>query len=116
MEIKKCINCIHYKLCARHGEILDILNGGVICDMFTNESRVVQLPCLVGDTMWYVRSWRKDIQKCRVSMLQQKANKSWKFRISYPDGGVSDFTLDEIGKYIFLTEEDAKKKLEELDV
>lgn len=113
METKKCTDCMSYEPCAYWGNILDPIHGGVTCNMFKDKSKFVELPCLVGDTMWYVRSWSKEIKKCRVSMLQQKADKSWKFRISYPGGGVSDFTLDEIGKYVFLTEEDAKKRLEE---
>lgn len=39
-------------------------------------------------------------------MLQQKANKSWKFRVS-DNGSVSDYTLDEIGSKIFLNYDDA---------
>lgn len=115
METKKCIDCIHYKLCARHGEILDILNGGVICDMFADESKFVQLPLLVGDTVWYVASWAQRVDKCKVSMLQQKADKTWKVRITQPRCGVFDITLDEIGKRVFLTEEEAQKKLETID-
>ena len=44
-------------------------------------------------------------------MLQQKADKSWKFRVTTKY--VSDYDLDDIGTYIFFTKEDAEKALEE---
>ena len=48
----------------------------------------------------------------KVSMIQQKADKSWKIRMS-EGGSVSDHTLSDIGKYIFFSKEEAEKKAEE---
>ena len=48
----------------------------------------------------------------KVSMIQQKANKTWKIRMS-EGGSVSDHTLSDIGKYIFFSKEEADKKAEE---
>ena len=48
----------------------------------------------------------------KVSMIQQKADKSWKIRMS-EGGSVSDHTLSDIGKYIFFSKEEADKKAEE---
>lgn len=54
------------------------------------------------------------IQEGNVSMLQQKADETWKFRVSWkPDSFVGDFVLSDLGKEIFLTEEEAKKRLED---
>lgn len=47
--------------------------------------------------------WEADkVEEGKVSMLQQKADKSWKFRTPW-----GDFALSDLGKEIFLTEEDA---------
>ena len=48
----------------------------------------------------------------KVSMIQQKADKSWKFRMS-EGGSVSDHTMSDVGYYIFFDKEEAEKKAEE---
>lgn len=60
--------------------------------------RVVRLA--FGDTEY---RWEADrVDEGAVSMLQQKADETWKFRTPW-----GDFTLSEIGKTIFLTEKEA---------
>jgi len=54
--------------------------------------------CCVPDT----------IEEGAVSMLQQKADESWKFRVSWKiDSSCSDFALSDLGKEVFLTEDEA---------
>lgn len=48
-----------------------------------------------------------EIIKGKVSMLQQKKDGTWKFRTD----GVTDFTLDAIGKTVFLNQADAENEL-----
>lgn len=48
----------------------------------------------------------------KVSMIQQKADKSWKIRMS-EGGSVSDFTTRDIGEWIFFDKAVAEKKAEE---
>lgn len=48
----------------------------------------------------------------KVSMIQQKADKSWKIRMS-EGGSVSDHTISQIGDLIFFGKEEAEKKAEE---
>lgn len=54
---------------------------------------------------------RIEIIKGKVSMLQQKSDKSWKIRITV-NSSVWDFTPNEIGTEYFLTKEEAEKALE----
>lgn len=71
------------------------------------EEKEIRMPaCSVGDEVWYKR-WRVEPIKCRVSMLQQKADKSWKVRLTPPDSGVFDITMDEFNQFCFSTEEEA---------
>lgn len=71
------------------------------------EEKEIRLPsCSVGDEVWY-KGWRSEPVKCRVSMLQQKADKSWKVRLTPPDCGVFDITLEEFNKSCFSTKEEA---------
>lgn len=60
--------------------------------------------CSVGDVVYYAYC-RKEPAKCKVSMLQQKADKSWKVRLTPESGAVFDITLDEFNEYCFFTNE-----------
>ena len=78
---------------------------------------VIVPPCKVGDTVWWLTTanWQQTewkIVECKVSMLQQKADKSWKIRISH-NSSVFDITTDKLGKAVFLTKEDAEEALKE---
>ena len=76
---------------------------------------VIVPPCKVGQTVWWLRGWcdgSHEIAEGKVSMLQQKADKSWKVRITV-NSSVWDFTPNEIGTSYFLTKEEAEAKLKE---
>lgn len=71
------------------------------------EDKELRLPsCSVGDEVWY-KGWRNEPVKCKVSMLQQKSDKSWKVRLTPPDSGVFDITMDEFNRLCFYTKEEA---------
>lgn len=54
------------------------------------------LPVRLGTQVWQVSD---TIRKGKVSMLQQKADGTWKFRVSFPgSGSVYDYKMSEIGK------------------
>ncbi len=74
-------------------------------DAFKDE-QVKLPPCSVGDEFWCI-DWRGEPVCCRVSMLQQKADKSWKIRLTMPARGVFDLTLEEFNKQCFVTREAA---------
>jgi hypothetical protein len=79
----------------------------------------IKLPIHIGKPVWVAKAYYNKLSnqihtrldKGKVSMLQQKVDKSWKFRVTTKY--VSDYTLDDIGIYIFFTEEEAKKALAE---
>ena len=95
--------------CARHwAEIIAdyLLANGVIVSM-----------CYIGQPMWYVyKSYngRVEIRAGKISMIQQKADKSWKFRFSH-NSSVWDFKTEDIGVKYFTTKEEAEAKLRELE-
>lgn len=68
-------------------------------------------PILVGDKVWVI-DYDNGITECKVSMIQQKADRSWKFRISHPKWGVYDRPATDLGKSVFRSEQDAKDELE----
>ena len=76
-------------------------------------------PCKVGDIVWLIKSlnWQQTewgIKEGKISMIQQKADKSWKFRVT-ENHSVQDYTVDKIGKTVFLTKEEAEQALRKED-
>lgn len=79
---------------------------------------VVLPPCRVEQMVWLIKplNWQQTewgIKEGKISMIQQKADKSWKFRVT-ENHSVQDYTVDKIGKTVFLTKEQAEQKLKEL--
>lgn len=103
--MKTCKDCIHFEVCCYVDMFLPI------CDSFKDKSKFIEIPCSIGDEIWRI-NWRNEVILSTVSMLQQKRDKTWKIRLS-DDGSVFDVTPDDIGKTIFLTREEAEKKLDE---
>lgn len=98
-EIARCENCE---------------NGIGIADYLLANGVIVP-PCKVGDMVWLIKSlnWQQTewgIKEGKISMIQQKADNSWKFRVT-ENHSVQDYTVDRIGKTVFLTKEEAVKAL-----
>jgi hypothetical protein len=88
---------------------------------FKYKEQYVVLPAYVGQQVFRLRSkFEYDgrnfnmvgyaIEEGKVSMIQQKADKSWKIRVSIR-GGVGDYSIEDFNRYIFLTESAAKEEL-----
>ena len=118
----KCKNCIHYDVCQYHIDEETTMTVAECAFEFRHKDQYVKLPAFVGQEVWYIKHCHKfedgqfkvvdyKVGKGKVSMLQQKADKSWKIRITF-DHSVSDYTLEEFGTAIFLSEIDANNKVE----
>ena len=114
-----CKDCIHYEICLLRKDF-DTYNitpdgwDGNTCKQFKHSTTV---PFMIGQPMWKLCIWHNspaEILDSRVSMIQQKADKSWKIRISNRFG-TEDFKAGDIGKYIFLTKESAEEALVEFN-
>lgn len=116
-----CKDCLCYKACNYHIDEETTMSVNECSTGFINKDEYVKLPLYIGQQVWFVRHWyfsdKLEIIEGKVSMLQQKADKSWKFRIS-EGGSVSDYTIKDIGKTIFLSlteaEEEYNSKLREI--
>jgi hypothetical protein len=67
-------------------------------------------PCYIGQEIWHITKHYDgliEIGRGKVSMLQQKADKSWKIRITV-NSSVWDFTPNEIGTRYFFSKEEAE--------
>ena len=82
-----------------------------------DEYGVIVPPCKVGQTVWDLHQRYNGtfvIQEGKISMITQKADKSWHLRITV-NSSVWGFTPNEIGERYFLTKEEAEKKLHKLE-
>ena len=121
---KACKDCIHYNLCQRLDACFEYYNAPSPIHLpetcsacFKDKSRFIELPCAVGDKAWWLTTanWQQTewkTEEVRVSMLQQKADKSWKIRLTH-NSSVFDITTEDIGKTVFLTKEEAENALKE---
>lgn len=87
-----------------------------------------KLPCKVGDTIYGLID--KEIFDCKVSMVYQKADKSWNFRFSYRKYVTrnpwvanpkyewvtyqNEYTMGDFGKKVFINKAEAEQQLKEL--
>lgn len=113
-----CKDCIHYDICQYHIDEETTMTINECTHEFAHKEQYIKLPVFVGQTVWRVYqaySGRVDVTNGKVSMLQQKADKSWKFRFSESGtGSVGDYVLDDLNTRIFLTKEAAEEKAERL--
>lgn len=97
-------------------DITDHTETDYIVECLLNNGVIVP-PCYIGQEIWYLcehYDGSVEIKKGKISMLQQKADKSWKFRITI-NSSVWDFKVDDIGVRYFLTKEEAEERLKKVN-
>lgn len=105
-----CKDCLCYKACNYHIDEETTFTVNECGHGFLDKKQYIKLPAYVGQQVWLVYTWfdgRVEIKEGKVSMLQQKVDKTWKIRISC-NGSVSDYTVEDFGNYVFLTREAAE--------
>lgn len=109
-----CKDCIHYDRCkhliSKWGINLD--KGINTCDDFKDKSTTLDLPCKVGDTVYYIYPIMHSIREDRCFVKQIIVDE-----ISLDINGIRIF--DELGidhdlERIYFTKEEAEKALEGL--
>lgn len=113
-----CKDCAHYEVCEIQNEIP--FKKSEKCRLFKDKSKFIELPCKVGDTVYSIKD---DFYNYKIHSGLQKGkvigfefNKKcfiWvHFKNDTPTGGIA-FELNDIGKTVFLTKEEAEKSLKE---
>ena len=103
---------VYFNDCLLKGEPRSKSLNGFIADHLI-ENGVIVPPCRLHQTLWEI-TWNKRIEQCKVSSLTQKADGSFKIRISPKCSGVYEITPDKIGEKVFLTKAEAEQKLKEM--
>jgi hypothetical protein len=75
---------------------------------------VILPPMRLGQICYKPYSWQDEAVECRVSSITQKADGTFKIRLTNLRGKwVFEITAEDIGKTVFLTKEEAEKALKE---
>ena len=78
------------------------------------DNGVIVPPCKVGDKFWMIDCSNR-IQKCKIFSVNYHKNQNddmWMYGIKIEDGMVLTCEDDDIGKYVFLTREEAERALQ----
>lgn len=115
---KQCEDCVHYIICEKecrnkyeNGEceycynyFCKVRKEAEKCNFFKDKSRFVDLPCKVGDTVYFV--YRNEIFEHKIRKIEIG---------EYGGFACSShcFPFSSFGQYVFLTREEAEKALRE---
>jgi len=97
----------------------DVMNALAEYEDLEEQGLLVRLPCNVGDTVYRVNVGAKQpiipMTVSEIHFLCYKNERAIRFdAIGKEDMGESCYRLEDIGKTVFLTREEAEKKLEEM--
>lgn len=94
----------HNKCCNKLAEYEDLEEQGLL----------VRLPCKVGDTVYVpTRNFISELRIIMISVDMHGIYFGWKLN-SGIYSNLDGFSINKLGKTVFLTREEAEKKLEEL--
>lgn len=104
-----CKNCYIQQVFKKLADYEDLEDQGLL----------VRLPCKVGDTVYRVNAGAKQpiipMTVSEIHFLCYKNERAVRFdAIGKEDMGESCYRLEDIGRIVFLTREEAEKKLEEM--
>ncbi len=96
-----------------------ILTKLAVYEDLEEQGLLVRLPCKIGDTVYRVNAGAKQpiipMTVSEIHFLCYKNERAVRFdAIGKEDMGESCYRLEDIGRIVFLTREEAEKKLEEL--
>lgn len=111
-----CKDCAHYDICLFHIDEETEMTVNE-CDQFKDKTRFVELPCKVGDTVYRIihskDKYRHYTNKLEIADWWQIVEIGiYQDDICFIDDSDNEFTIDDIGKTVFLTREEVEKALE----
>lgn len=118
----EAVETVKLALCAKHMVDLETLNNTPISRLVElasadKDGRCIIPPCKVGDTVYEVTS-RKTISEYRVKAIRVElfcTFLEWDIAAGFVDKSIFGVPVDEIGKTVFLTREEAEKALAEME-
>ena len=96
-----CVDCVHAEVCEEYGEVFSLIKGGK-CSLFKDRARFVEVPCKLGDEIFYT--------------VMGKIHQAVVDRIELYDEGVAIITADGYcpdSSICYHTQEEAEQALKE---
>ena len=114
-----CQDCVHYEVCEVTYPDLDLPFVNLEkCRLFKDKSKFIELPCEVGDMVWFIKfafSYAKrPIPAMICGMKTFSNNGAFTFMALTVENNINrNFTNYDIGRTVFLTKEEAEQALKE---
>lgn len=114
-ELDRCVECGK-----QHEQLAKWLEELKRFKSLQDQGRLLELPCAVGDTVWTnssMQGWyfRKKDKPYKATVVFVGINGTENFMyVDFGNGHILQFNFSDIGKRVFLTEEEAQKALEEI--
>lgn len=125
-----CKDCLHREACMKFNKVrVEVLEktasrgADELCDIFTDKSRFIELPCKVGDTVY---AYCEDffvilpyfVENMNIGYIGKSRNYILYEANCHADETDElideiDFDFDDIGKTVFLTKEEAEAAIAE---
>lgn len=100
-----CLDCVIQKAFDKLAHYEDLEEQGLL----------LKLPCKVGEVFYRV-GWNKEVDECEVQSITLEKDGKLKLKfISEKYRSWFEISLEEIGKKVFLTKEEAEAKLKEME-
>lgn len=105
--MKTCNDCMYYDFCRFHDYSL---HNNRVCEKFKDKSKFIELPCSVGDyCIWHDNLWY-------VNVICYSGDKNGDFLLWMSMADKSPCGAEAVSSEVkFISEEEAQKKLEELN-
>lgn len=107
-----CEDCVHGQLCMWRAFPQDPTEH---CQFFKDKSLFVELPCKVGDVV-YTTNCSKVVPRVVKEICYNNKGITYTSVLANNKESKYWFSSTTIGKTVFLTKEDAEKKLKEIEV
>lgn len=122
--LHECTGCTEQSNCYENdcGKIQEAIKKLADYENMEEDGKLLKLPCKPGDTVytnlsvqgWYMRKDKRPY-KARVTYIGLSENPEFNcFNVLYGDGKMWQFKFSDIGKTVFMTEDEAKEALEKV--
>lgn len=112
----KCKDCYHFDVCAyylqQQGDTLGVDIVATKCPMYKDKSRIIELPCKVGDTVYFIKSAFTYLKEPKAEIV--KTIITAEYDTIYKTQNRA-FNIAVIGETVFLTREEAEQALKECE-
>ena len=110
-----CKECIHNEVCSRlisPSEFIKLNSMADDCNMFSDKSSYLKLPCRVGDTVYFIKSTFSFLPTPKAEKVSNIRIVKYDMIFRTENRAFNDVA---IGKTVFLTREEAEQALKEMN-